>query len=391
LLPLSVWFFGQVSLAGVLANLLAVPLVTLLVVPLTLLGVAFLPWPPLAAALLGAAAWLMDGLWWAAGWLQTLPWAQVFLSEPSLWAVLLALLGSVCLLLPRGVPGKPLAVLLLLPLLFPMQPRLAAGELSVTVIDVGQGLSVLLRTRHHALLYDAGPAFTGGLDLGEAAVVPALRALGVRRLDAMMISHADNDHAGGAGAVNRAFAPGLLLSGEPKQVEGAATCAGLADWVWDEVRFSLLHPPENFPELGNDSSCVLRAQAVGGSALLPGDINQIIETRLLREQAKPLASTLLVVPHHGSSGSSSKQFVEAVSAQFVLIASGHRNRFGHPRADVIDRYLATDAAIMGTVESGAINVLIRRDGEVEFAHRRSTHRRYWHEIEDANPSLHTSP
>ncbi|MGQ0800965.1 MAG: DNA internalization-related competence protein ComEC/Rec2 [Pseudomarimonas sp.] len=379
LLPLSVWFFGQVSLAGVVANLLAVPLVTLLVVPLTLVGVALLPWPTLAGAFLGLAAWLMDGLWWAAGWLQTLPWAQVFMLEPSLWAVLLALLGCVCLLLPRGVPGKWLASLLLLPLLFPMQSRLADGELSLTMIDVGQGLSVLLRTRDHALLYDAGPAFTGGLDLGEAAVVPALHALGVRRLHMMMIGHADNDHAGGAGAVNRAFAPAALVSGEPKQVDAAQTCAGMQDWVWDAVRFSLLHPPEHFPELGNDSSCVLKVQTVGGSVLLPGDINQIIETRLLRDGSPSVNSTVLVVPHHGSSGSSSLEFVQAVSPRFALIASGHRNRFEHPRADVVERYLAADAAILGTVESGAISIVIRRDGEVAVAHRRISHRRFWHE------------
>ncbi len=379
LLPLSVWFFGQISLAGVLANLVAVPLVTLLVVPLTLIGVALLPWPTWAGAFLGVAVWLMDGLWWAAGWLQTMPWAQVFMIEPSLWAVLLALFGSACLLLPRGVPGKWLAALLLVPLLFPMQLRLAAGELSLTVIDVGQGLSVLLRTRDHALLYDAGPAFTGGLDLGEAAVVPALRALGVRRLDALMISHADNDHAGGAAAVARALAPNVFVSGEPLQVVDAQTCAGMADWEWDGVRFSVLHPPESFPELGNDSSCVMRVEAVGGSLLLPGDINQIIETRLLRDGAKSLASTIVLVPHHGSAGSSSLQFVQAVSPQLALIASGHRNRFDHPRADVVERYREAGAEVIGTVESGAMTVLIRRDGELELTHRRVSHRRFWHE------------
>ena len=153
----------------------------------------------------------------------------------------------------------------------------------------------------------------------------------------------------------------------------------MKNWVWDEVHFSLLHPPEHFPELGNDSSCVLKVQAVDGSVLLPGDINQIIETRLLRDGAASVDSTVLVVPHHGSSGSSSADFVAAVSPQFALIASGHRNRFDHPRADVVERYRAADAAIIGTVESGAISVLIRRDGEVDVAHRRASHRRFWHE------------
>ncbi len=379
LLPLTVWFFGQASLAGAVANLLAVPLVSLIIVPLTLLGTALLPWTPLASPFIVSAAWLMEALWRVAGWLESWPWAQVFLPEPSVPALLLALVGIGWLLLPRGLPAKPLAALLLLPLLFPAAEQLQDGELALTVVDVGQGLSVLVRTRQHALLYDAGSAFSGGLDLGEAAVLPVLRARGVAALDVLLISHGDNDHAGGAGAVRRAMAPALRLSGEPVRLGDGLHCADQPAWQWDGVRFSVLHPPPDFPELGNESSCVLTVEGEGGRVLLPGDIGHIIERRLLGEQAQRLAAAVLLVPHHGSSGSSSAEFVAAVAPRHALFATGHRNRFGHPRADVLARYTAIGSAIDGTVDAGAIDLRLRRDGSTEIRRRRDSHRRFWHE------------
>lgn len=379
LLPLTVWFFGQASLAGAFANLVAVPLVTLLIVPLTLAGTALLAWPLVASSLLGAAAWLMDWLWRLAGWLEALPGAQLFLPEPAPWALLLALSGIGWLLLPRGLPGKPLAVLLLLPLLLPVQPRLQAGELELTLVDVGQGLSVLLRTREHALLYDAGPAFAGGLDLGEAAVVPALRAQGLRRLDMIVLSHGDNDHAGGAGAVRRAFAVPPLFSGEPQRVGAGAACADQPPWQWDGVSFAFLHPPPHFPELGNEASCVLSVRAAGGHVLLPGDIGHVIEGRLLRDRGEELAADILLLPHHGSQNSSSPAFVDATRPRLALVASGHRNRFGHPRPEVVQRYLAAGARLEGTVEGGALRIRLDPEGAIEVQRRRDSHLRFWHE------------
>ncbi len=390
LLPLTVWFFGQASLAGLVANLLAVPMVTLLIVPLTLLGTALLPWPALAAPVIVSAAWLMQCLWQVAGWLQSLPWAQVALAEPSVAALLLALTGVGYLLLPRGLPGKSLAALLLLPLMIPARDRLREGELRLMVIDVGQGLSVLAQTRDHTLLYDAGPAFSGGLDLGEAAVVPALRSLGVRKLDALVISHGDNDHAGGAGAVRRAFLPIVELSGEPRRAGAGLHCSERPEWRWNDVQFSLLHPPTAFPEIGNDASCVLRIGWAGGSVLLPGDINQQIETRLVRDQGQAIASDVLLVPHHGSAGSSHEAFVQAVSSRFAVISSGHGNRFGHPRAEVVERYRAHKAQIEDTAVAGAISMRLYADGEIEVEHRRDTHRRFWHEPADADSASGSS-
>lgn len=381
LLPLTVWFFGQASVAGAAANLIAVPWVTLVVVPTTLLGTALLSWAPtLAAWPLGFAAHAMDALWRIAEWLATLSGAQLFLPEPSLPVLGLAVLGAGWLLLPRTLPGKAFALLLLVPLALPARERLAAGSYELVLFDVGQGLSLLLRTPEQTLLYDTGPAFAGGLDMGEAAVVPGLRALGVRRLDTLVLSHGDNDHAGGADAVRRAWPDAALLAGEPSRHAGAEPCLRGRGWADGAVRISVLHPPEHFPELRNESSCVLRIDAPGGALLLTGDIGQVIEDRLLREAADRLPARLLVVPHHGSAGSSGAAFVAAVAPEFALIGVGHRNRFGHPRPEVIERYRAAGSELLDTAESGAIRVGVHADGRVEIERRRQTHQRFWHEV-----------
>lgn len=380
LLPLTVWFFGQASIAGAAANLVAVPWVSLLVVPATLFGTALLPWSPtLAAWPLEFAAIAMDALWRLAEWLAALPGAQLFLPEPSLPVLALALLGAGWLLLPRVLPGKAFALLLLAPLAFPARERLAAGSYELVLLDVGQGLSLLLRTPERNLLYDTGPAFAGGLDMGEAAVVPALRALGVRRLDTLVLSHGDNDHAGGAEAVRRAWPGAIVLAGEPTRHAGATPCVRGDGWADGEVQVSLLHPPAHFPELRNESSCVLRIDAPGGALLLTGDIGHVIEDRLLREVADQLPARLLVVPHHGSSGSSGPAFVTAVNPELALIAAGHRNRFGHPRADVVERYQAQGSQLLDTASGGAIRLRVHADGRLEVERRRDTHRRFWHE------------
>ncbi|MFC4727558.1 DNA internalization-related competence protein ComEC/Rec2 [Coralloluteibacterium thermophilus] len=379
LLPLTVWFFNQASVAGPLVNLVGIPLVSLVVVPLSLAGAALVAaWPWAGAPLLVLAAGAMDLFWsWLEGVAAT-PGALLWFPEPAVAALLLAVAGTFWLLLPRGIPGKWLAPLLMLPLLWPAQPRLADGEVEVALIDVGQGLAVLVRTRTHALLVDAGPAWPGGLDMGEAAVLPTLRALGVRRLDALVVSHADSDHAGGLGAVRRAFPPGTLLAPEGAGIEGADVCAG-ARWQRDGVDFRMLHPPPHFPYLGNESSCVLRVEGKGGVVLLPGDIGRPVEGRLVREQADALAARVLVVPHHGSRHSSTQGFVDAVAPELALVGAGHRNAFGMPRPEVVARYLDGGATLLSTAEHGMLRVRMPASGDLEVERRRGSHRRFWHE------------
>lgn len=383
LLPLSVWFFSQASLPGPVVNLVGIPWISLVVVPLALAGVAFAPFSDVAAsACWQAAGTLMQWLWIALEYVATWPAAMVWLPEPSVLAVLLALAGAFWLLLPRGSPGKPLALLLWLPLLWPAIDRPARGEVDVVMLDVGQGLSLLVRTRHHDLLYDAGPAVPRGLDLGEAVVLPALRAQGVAGLDAMVLSHGDNDHAGGAAAIVRGLPTARVLAPEGWASAGMTPCRAGQSWAWDGVDFTFLHPPPHFPYLGNQSSCVLRIDADGTSALLAGDIGRHVEARLAKLPAAQVRADVLLVPHHGSDTSSSLDFIAAVRPSLGLVAVGRDNRFGLPKAIVRDRYARYRVPLLDSADAGAIHLRLGPGGVHVREKMRQDRRRYWR---DAGP------
>jgi len=380
LLPLTVWFFGQASLPGPLANLIGIPVISLMVVPLALIGLLVFPLAPAAATMCWRlAAWVMDGLWSVLERVADWPAAMVWLPEPGLFAFVLASIGAFWLLLPRAVPGKLLALFLFLPLLWPNIDEPQIGQAEISVIDVGQGLSVLVRTAQHGLLFDAGPANPRGLDFGEAAVVPTMRALGVNRLDTLLISHGDNDHSGGMDAVNRAFPGARTLGAEGWARPGMGLCQLTQSWVWDAVRFQILHPPPFFPYLRNDSSCVLRIEAGGQVALLPGDIGRHIEARLLREQGAMLNSDLILVPHHGSRTSSSQAFVDRVSPRWAVMSTGADNRFKLPRAEVVERWTQSGAGILNTAETGALQFRLDASGTHLRTSRRQDQPRYWRE------------
>jgi len=383
LLPLSVWFFSQASLPGPLVNLVGIPWISLVVVPLALAGIALAPfWDAAAIACWQASGALMQWLWLALERIAAWPPALVWLPEPRLPAVLLALVGAFWLLLPRGSPGKPLATLLMLPLLWPALDRPARGEVDLLLLDVGQGLSLLVRTEHHALLYDAGPAAPRGLDMGEAVVLPALRAQGVRRLDAMVLSHGDNDHAGGAGAIVRGMPPAQVLAPEGWAREGMSPCRVGQSWAWDGVTFTFLHPPPYLPYLGNQSSCVLRIDANGTSALLPGDIGRHVEARLARLPVAQRRADVLLVPHHGSESSSSLDFIAAVRPALGLVAVGKDNRFGLPADIVARRYARYRVPLLDTAHAGAIHLRLGADGVQVRQRMRQDRPRYWR---DAGP------
>lgn len=383
LLPLGVWFFSQASLPGPLVNLIGIPWISLGVVPLCLLGIGLSPiWNEGATACWQLAAALMDLLWRVLEIVAAWPAALVWLPEPQLPAILLALIGAFWLLLPRGVPGKTLALVLLLPMFWPRQHVPEQGEADLWLLDVGQGLSLLVRTRDHTLLYDAGPAMPRGLDLGEAVVVPAMRALGVRHLDRLLLSHGDNDHAGGAGAVLSAFPAHHVAAPAGWARPGMLACEDGETWTWNGVRFRVLHPPPHFPYQRNESSCVLRIEAEGASALLPGDIGRHIETRLLRKPQEQIAADVLLVPHHGSDTSSSLDFLAGVRPSVALVAIGHDNRFRLPKPIVLGRYDRYGVALHDTATSGAIRLRLGRAGPGPVWRLRQERRRYWR---DAGP------
>jgi len=388
LLPLSIVLFGQASLAGPLANLIAIPWWSFVVVPLSLLGTG------LEALHAGLGAWgwclaarLFDWSWPIFEHLAHGPLALWWLPEAGWYAPPLALVGAFWLLLPRGVPGKPLALLLWLPLLLPSRDLPREGWADLTVIDVGQGLSVLVRTAHHALLYDMGPAIPDGFDAGERVDVPALHALGVRRLDMAIVSHGDNDHAGGFPAVARAFPPTMALTpeGAPPLPSGHPCLAG-DTWQWDGVGFRFLHPPRYFPYLGNDAGCVLRIETLHGAALLTADIDQVVERDLVRRDARSLRADVVVVAHHGSNGSSDPAFISATGAHYALISAGYGNRFHHPRTEAVERWHSAGAEVLVTMNTGSQQVRLAPRGIV-VTQRRLALPRLW----DAARRQRTAP
>ncbi|TBR12867.1 MAG: DNA internalization-related competence protein ComEC/Rec2 [Lysobacter sp.] len=375
LLPLTVVLFGQASLVGPVANLVAVPWWSLVVAPLSVAGIALdALHPTLGGVAWRLAAWCFDIAWPLFERLGSSAWALWYLPEGSMLALPLALAGAFWMMLPRGVPGKPLALLLWLPLLWPDPHRPPPGALEVTVIDVGQGLSVLVRTRTHTLLYDAGPAMPDGFDAGERAVIPTLHARGVRRLDRILISHADADHAGGLAAVQREVPSASLAAPEGSGIDGARPCLAGESWSWNGVRFRLLHPPPLFPYLANDSSCVLRIEGRHGSVLLAGDISSLVEERLVAADPASLRADLVMVTHHGSRHSSSPAFIAATGARDAVFSTGHANRFRHPNEEVVARWSATGARLWNTADQGALTFLLGPGGVTASARRRTASR-----------------
>lgn len=373
LLPLLLALGLPVSASSPLANLIAVPWVSL-TVPFALLGTALLPLVGIGEAILwlvgGSLALLFELLSFIAAWRPA--WLAVGL--PS-WALLMIGMGALLLLMPTGIPPRALGLMLLLPLVFPPLTAVPEGRAQVWVLDVGQGLSVLVRTREHALLYDAGPR-QGDFDTGERVVFPSLRSLGVTRLEMLLLSHADNDHSGGAQAIQRLMPVAKIISGEPQRHAAdlpAEPCESGLAWQWNDVRFSLWQ--WQAARDSNQTSCVLLIEANGERVLLTGDIDEAAEQALVRSRQDVQAQWLLL-PHHGSRSSSSESFLRAVGPTAALISRSLHNAFGHPHPSVSVRLLALDINAYDTALHGAIRIDL---GDFSAAEVLRTQRRFWRE------------
>ncbi len=380
LAPALLLLFQQVSIVSPLANAVAIPVVSWLVTPLALLGVIV---PPLWHV----SAWIMEWLGQGLTWASTLPWAVAARPVPDAWVTLLAVVGTVWLLLPRGFPLRAMGGLLWLPIVFPQQAQIAPGHFQADVIDVGQGTAILIRTPHHALLYDTGAAFADS-DSGERIIVPYLRASGVGALSGVMVSHDDNDHSGGLLSVLRDIPTGWLLHGLPASSPLLSTapqprqCYRGQQWQWDGVRFEILNPQAKAYVEGsrrdNDFSCVLKVSLGKQSLLITGDAERRGELELI-ESGADLSATVLVAGHHGSRTSSLVEFVEQVKPTMTVFTVGYRNRFNHPHPQVLARYREQHSRIFRSDSNGLIRMTFGEAG-VEASEYRPTHRRYWHDF-----------
>jgi competence protein ComEC len=383
MVPLTLALFAQVSVVSPLANAFAIPVISLLVVPIAVTAV-LLPIPALlhlAHAITAACLAPIEAL-------SALPWAVWQQPMPPWWATALALIGIAWWLLPPGWPARWLGLLVVLPALLVQPEPIPTGALQLAVLDVGHGLAVVARTANHTLVYDSGPAWSSQADAGGRVVVPFLRAQGVRRIDALLVSHDDIDHSGGALSIARALPVDALISslppGHPAVINSVQPlrCHAGQRWRWDDVEFRILHPAwdsyaERRPD--NERSCVLQIEAFGRRVLLTADIGVASERQMLARAAAgeaPLAAEILLVPHHGSRSSSSASFVDAVRPAHALFAVGYRNRFDHPRPEVVARYRESGARIWRTDQAGALKVRVEAAG-VTVAGERLASPRYW--------------
>ncbi len=378
LTPILAQWYGEVPLTSIAANILAVPLFSVFVVPAALAGTAALfVAPPAGTWLLQLVA---DILQWCLGLLEHMALAPLTVAAPGIPATIVMIAGALLLTGPVAIPGRWVGIVMLGLPFFGVTSRLSPGEFELTVLDVGQGLSVIVKTRRHALVYDTGPSFRSGADTGAIAVLPVLRSLGVRDPDLLMLSHGDLDHVGGAHTIAARFPRMRITGAQPMEGLGAVEpCVRGQRWIWDDVAFDVLHPPPSTRfERDNDVSCVLRIESVFGAALLTGDIERFAEGVLLG-QGDDLRSDVVVAPHHGSKTSSSDAMVAATRPAWVVFPAAFHNRWGFPAAEVVARWHRAGAARLQTGRDGAVTFRFVSGRILAPQKERKRLRRIWHE------------
>lgn len=371
LAPLMLALFHQVSLAAIPANLLAIPWIGTIIVPLVLVGTLLQPlWPWAGHALLLLSLHGLTWIWPILTWLAAVPYVTWTGGVSTLVALLLGLWATMWLLAPNAVPWRQLGFGLLLPAW--LNPGVAPvwGSVNLTVLDVGQGLSAVIRTHDHTLVYDMGPGDPIGFNAGTAVVVPFLRNQGVRHIDRVVLSHGDNDHIAGLPAVYQSYGEIPVLTSAPARIRQVLQlensypirqCLAGQHWRWDGVDFVIRYPDAGHLGLDNNSSCVLQISAAGKGLLLPGDIEALAEQTVVKLVS---ASTVLVVPHHGSAGAALPQFLMTIAPKYAIFATGYLNRFHFPRARVLESYQAMHSQMFNTAYDGAISVTISPEGRV---------------------------
>lgn len=374
MLPLLLLWFGHYSLVSLPANLIAIPVVSLLLLPLVLFSILLSFWPALAAVSLSLAVTVLGLLWQFLSYLSALPWASVALPQPAWLPFLICCFGVVLLLLPAGVVPRVGGLLCLFALWLPGSYGVEPNGARVVMLDVGQGSAAVVMTQSHTLVLDTGPAKAGGWSAARSVILPFLRSRGRRHIDMLVLSHGDNDHAGGAADITSSLRVLDVRAGGG--LAGYSACRRGQHWVWDGVHFSFLHPPDASWQ-GNDGSCVLRVAAAGKVVLLPGDIEQAGELELLASGAD-LNADILFVPHHGSRTSSMPMLLQAVSPEYALVSSGCGNRFGFPKKDIMDRYRELGSVMLSTATEGMVELYIAPDGVVSHDSWRHLERRVWY-------------
>ena len=399
LLPPLLILFHQFSLISPLANLFAVPLMSLVIVPLTLLATALLfIIEPLGLVLFKLLEWPIGMLFWSLGQLSQWSDSLIYLAKPSWPVIMMAVLGSLWLLMPKGWHGRWLGIILFIPAFFVQAEKIPQGQVQLTVLDVGQGLSMLLRTRHHTLLYDTGDKYNDQFNMADKVIIPYMQLQGINRIDTLVVSHSDRDHAGSYSELRQQITIDEVLAGEPGKLNVNSSsdsdkkqtnllssmitveqCHSGQQWQWDSVQFRILSPVSSIVDKKkNNRSCVLHiTTATNRTFLLTGDIEKKIEKQLLNEYPE-LKADVLQVPHHGSKTSSSSVFVKQLQPEIALFTYGYRNRFNHPSKQVVKRYQEMQVKLYNT-SNGAIDIKNNMtNNSFSVTEYRVENQRLWH-------------
>lgn len=365
LVPILLWMFNQVPLLSFFNNLVAIPVVCCLVLPLSLLAAVLIGLHiDYSYYFLKLASKLLLVLFDCLQYSTHFKWFQWQHGIHSSSLLLITMVGVLLFLAPRDWPQRWLANVFLLPLFIPTSPQPLYGHAWFTLIDVGQGLSAIVQTAEHVLLFDAGPKYSGGWDAGRAIIFPLLMKRGINHIDTMIISHRDMDHRGGAQSLLQMMQIKQVLSSVPEYFTPYHShfCHAGMNWQWDGVTFSILHPSSLEKQTTNNNSCVLQVSVGEHHVLLTGDIERKMEKELLRIYPKKvLRSEILIVPHHGSGTSSSLAFIKAVKPRYALISVGYHNRYRLPKKSIVERYLNNKSLVYQTKDSGAISFDIDPD------------------------------
>lgn len=395
--PLVLFFYQSSSLVSPFANFVAIPAISLCVVPLMFLATFFLFInTTIANFIFKLVDYVYSLLWQFLELLSGWQYATVELSIASLWALLSCYIAIILWLCVKGTPMRWLAMVLVLPILFYSFTSIKEGEAIVTVLDVGQGLSAVVQTKDHTLVFDTGPKYSENFDTGRAVVVPYLRQIGRSSIDTFIISHGDNDHIGGFSSIASMLPIKRVLSSVPDSIPQSISknftsgseyeimaCHVGQNWQYDGVEFAILSPigvtdAENGHD-ENNQSCVLKVTTQFGRVLISGDIERETESYLYHAMPKKLAAEILVVPHHGSNTSSLAGFIKAVAPRYAIFTVGYKNRYHLPNQKVIRRYQDLgQVQLLKSNETGALIFKLQQDLALQPLSYRKQVKRYWH-------------
>lgn len=376
LAPIVAATFGRLSLVAPLANAVAIPVFGLLLLPSLLAGTALAAVsPPMSGFIWRALAASLDRAWPVLEAMAAWPgsaWSPA--AQPIPFSIAAVAFGFVAVVLPIG--GLRLAALAVIAAVaLGGGPRVEAGAFRLTTVDVGQGLAAVVETAGHVLVFDTGPRWRSGGAAARVSLVPLLRARGVRRVDLLVASHDDADHAGGVEILEHSLPVSRVMAAPGSRLESDATCEAGGAWTWEDVSFRVVHPPAGFSGGDNDRSCALRVAGAGGSALLLADPESSAEAALVAEE---VAADVVLLPHHGSRSSSSAALVAAVHARIGVASAGFGNRWGMPNADVVARWRAAGTTILDTAAEGAITIRVpAKSGRLEVETERRDRPHWW--------------